>query len=220
MLHVQPILSFLFNNPLLFGESCNYYLRRLYYFHHYVYAEALKCKDIFFAISLSITPKRRHGGTLWRIWLRHCATSRKVAGHRFFHWLNPCGHTLYPGVDLASPEGDKGDHCVRLTTLPPSCTDCLEIPGSWTPWNPKGLYRNSFTFLINLNQQAKLFCLFHTYLHNLPDTIRCKVQIDSCFLYLRGTSIRPMFLSEFVQNLNSFKRRRNCLKHKFNPNNT
>jgi len=30
-------------------------------------------------------------GTGWCIWLRHCYTSRKVAG---FHWWNPSGNTI------------------------------------------------------------------------------------------------------------------------------
>ena len=40
------------------------------------------------------------GGTRWRSWLRHCATSRKVAGSipdgvtAIFHWLNPSGRTV------------------------------------------------------------------------------------------------------------------------------
>jgi len=32
--------------------------------------------------------------------------------------------------------GGKGGHCVGLTTLPPSCADCLEI---WEPQHPKTL---------------------------------------------------------------------------------
>jgi len=32
--------------------------------------------------------------------------------------------------------GGKGGRCVGLTTLPPSCTDCLEIWGASTSWNP------------------------------------------------------------------------------------
>jgi len=38
--------------------------------------------------------------TRWRSWLRHCATSRKVAGSipdgvtGIFHWPNPSGHTM------------------------------------------------------------------------------------------------------------------------------
>jgi len=37
--------------------------------------------------------------------------------------------------------GDKGGRCVGLTTLPPSCADCLEILGASTFWILKGLSR-------------------------------------------------------------------------------
>ena len=53
----------------------------------------------------------------------------------------------------------KGGRCVGLTTLPPSCADCLEI---WKPQPPgtlracPGLYRDCFTFNIFL-----LFFLVH-----------------------------------------------------------
>ena len=62
-----------------------------------------------------------------------------------------------PGVDIVSnrngdqeyfPGGKRG-RCKGLTTLPPSCADCLEI---WEPQPPEtlrgcpGLYRYSFTF--------------------------------------------------------------------------
>ena len=42
-------------------------------------------------------------GTRWRSWLRHCATSRKVAGSipdgvtGIFHWHNPSGRTMALG---------------------------------------------------------------------------------------------------------------------------
>jgi len=45
--------------------------------------------------------------------------------------------------------GGKGGRCVGLTTLPPSCADCLEI---WEPeppgtlWACPGLKLDSFTF--------------------------------------------------------------------------
>jgi hypothetical protein len=66
--------------------------------------------------------------------LRHCTTSRKVEDSitdgviGIFHWY-------IPGVD--SPYnineyqeyflGSKCGRCVGLTTLPPSCSECLEI---------------------------------------------------------------------------------------------
>jgi hypothetical protein len=37
--------------------------------------------------------------------------------------------------------GGKDGRCVRLTTLPPSCADCLKILGASTSWNPQGLSR-------------------------------------------------------------------------------
>ena len=67
------------------------------------------------------------GGTRWCIWLRHCATSRKVAGsipNIVTQSFRPhCG----PGVDSACNRneyqeyflGGKGGRCMGLTTLPP-----------------------------------------------------------------------------------------------------
>jgi hypothetical protein len=82
-------------------------------------------------------------------WLRNCATSRKVAGSipdgvigNFQCFLPHYG----PGVDSASNKNDyqkyflgsKGGRCVRLTTLPPSYANCLEVLGTSTSWNPQG----------------------------------------------------------------------------------
>jgi hypothetical protein len=40
----------------------------------------------------------RSRGTRWRIWLRHCATSRKVAGSiGIFCWHNPSGRAMSVG---------------------------------------------------------------------------------------------------------------------------
>jgi len=35
--------------------------------------------------------------------------------------------------------GSKGGRCVRLTTLPPLCANCLEILGALNSWSPKSL---------------------------------------------------------------------------------
>jgi len=101
--------------------------------------------------------------TQWRGWLRHCATSQNVADSipdgvtGIFRWHNPSGRTMTPGVDSVFNReeyqkyflGGKESRCVRLTYLPITYADCLEI---WEPQPPRtfgsspGLYRNCFTF--------------------------------------------------------------------------
>jgi len=44
-----------------------------------------------------------------------------------------------PRVSLGG--GVKGGRYVGLTTLPPSCAECIEILGVSTFWNPKSLSR-------------------------------------------------------------------------------
>ena len=46
--------------------------------------------------------------------------------------------------------GGNGGHCVQLTTLPPSCAECIEIWESQLPgtlWACPGLCRDCFTCL-------------------------------------------------------------------------
>ena len=47
------------------------------------------------------------------------------------------GSTEPPTEMRTSKDGQR----VRLTTLPPSYADCLEILGASTSWNPNGLSR-------------------------------------------------------------------------------
>jgi len=89
-------------------------------------------------------------GTQWSSWLRHCAISRKDAGSipdsviGIFHWYNPSGLTMNMGstqslkemsTTIISLGGGGSGRCVGLTTVPPSCVDCLEI------WEPPGTLR-------------------------------------------------------------------------------
>jgi hypothetical protein len=86
------------------------------------------------------------GGTRLRSWLRHCATSRKVAVSipdgviGIFHWHIPSIRIMALGLTQPLTEMStrniswgKGGRCVGLTTLPPSCADCLDI---WEPQPP------------------------------------------------------------------------------------
>jgi hypothetical protein len=75
-----------------------------------------------------------------------------------FHWHNPSGRTMAQGLTQPLTEMStgniswvgKGGRCVGLTTLPPSCADCLEMWEHETPGNPRaspGLYRDYFIFV-------------------------------------------------------------------------
>jgi hypothetical protein len=114
-----------------------------------------------------------HGSMRWRSWLRHCATSQKVAGSipdgvsGISNWHNPTGRTTalrsnQPLTEISTR--GKGGRCVGLT-LPPSCADCLEI---WEPQPPgtlracPGLYRDCITFVFYL--------LYITYTHTVALT--------------------------------------------------
>jgi hypothetical protein len=82
-------------------------------------------------------------------WLRHCATNWKVVGLipdgviRIFHWHDPCGRTkalrlTQPVTEMSTRNisWGKGSWCIGLTTLPPSCANCLKI---WEPQPPGNL---------------------------------------------------------------------------------
>ena len=60
-----------------------------------------------------------------------------------FHWHNPFGRTMVLGstqplteMSTRNTSWVKGGRCVGLTTLPPSCANCLEI---WEPQTPQTL---------------------------------------------------------------------------------
>jgi hypothetical protein len=87
--------------------------------------------------------------------------------HRNFSLTQSFRPHYGPGVDSASNRneyqkyflgvggGGKGGRCVGLTTLPPSCADCLEIWESEPPGTLRvclGLYMNCFTFTYNLTR--------------------------------------------------------------------
>jgi hypothetical protein len=72
-----------------------------------------------------------------------------------------------PGVDSASNKseyqehflGGKSGRCIGLTTLPPSCADCLEILGAST-LNPQGLSRPVMGLLLHTSYEAHHHIVF------------------------------------------------------------
>jgi hypothetical protein len=53
-----------------------------------------------------------------------------------------------PGMNTSIiSRAGKGGRCLGLTTLLPSCVECLEIGGASTSWKLHGLYRDCCTFM-------------------------------------------------------------------------
>ena len=93
-------------------------------------------------------------GTRWHSWLRHCATSRKVAGSipdgviGIFHWHNPSGCTMALGSTQLLTEINTRNiswgqrrpmhRADKLTTF--TCQLSWNL-GASTSWHPQGLSR-------------------------------------------------------------------------------
>jgi hypothetical protein len=85
------------------------------------------------------------GSTWWCSWLRHCATSQKVAGSipdgvtGIFHWHYPSGHTMI--LELTQPL-NRNEYQVRLVCRADNLTTFMSWNlGASTSWNPMGLSR-------------------------------------------------------------------------------
>ena len=143
--------------------------------------------DTFLGIFSSLLGAKR--GTRWRSWLRHCVTSRKVAGSipdwliEIFRGHNPSSYTLkwVPGI-FPGGAGKRG-RCVGLTTWPPSCADCLEI---WLPRPPGilgpslGLLWYCFTLLLCATKVPRVLSRYFPTLPVYPlPPASCAVDIGS-----------------------------------------
>ena len=151
--------------------------------------------------------KYKSGCTWQRSWLRHCATSRKVAGSipdetfREFLLIWSFRPQNGPGVDSVSDRNEhqesslegKSGRCVRLINLPPSRADCQKFWKSQPPGVLSaylGLYRVSFTFTVqNLVTSWMRDNFNSTYYHLYTN-------ICSSFLFLSFVVFLP---SSFIQ---------------------
>ena len=102
----------------------------------------------------------------WRSWLRHCAKSQKIMGlipdgiTGIFNLHNSSGCPVALGLTQSLTEMSTRNISWRsrcpehgLTTLLPSCADCLEIRKPQLPGTLRtcpGLYRDCYTFYLFL----------------------------------------------------------------------
>jgi hypothetical protein len=78
------------------------------------------------------------------------------------------------GSTRSPTEMSKGGRCIRLTTFPISCADCLEILGSSTTYSPQGLSRialpykeiNSFIRSKEIYDNLSYYQIRNKYCHN------------------------------------------------------
>jgi hypothetical protein len=138
------------------------------------------------------------GGTGWRSWLRHCATSRKVAGSvpdgviGLFHWNNRSGRTItlgltQPLIEISTRNiswGVKaaGTLCWQPCHLHvPIVLNLLEPSGPLQPCNGIAL---SFTFKWTCTLLPNMSSLCRTTVirkHFCPSTLSCFYPCPSSF---------------------------------------
>jgi hypothetical protein len=104
-----------------------------------------------FRMSLSLC----HHGTRWHSWLRHCATSRQVAGStpdsvsRIFHWHNTSSCTMAEGSTQPLTEMSTSYISWLVCRADNLTTFMWRLwwnLGTSTSWNPQGLSRDCLTF--------------------------------------------------------------------------
>ena len=82
------------------------------------------------------------GRTRWRSWLRHCGTSREVAGSihdgvtGIFQWESFRSH-CGPGIDSASNRNEYQESFLGVRTAGSYAANCLEILEPQPPGTPR-----------------------------------------------------------------------------------
>jgi hypothetical protein len=76
----------------------------------------------------------------------------------------------------------KGGRFVELTTLPPSCADCVEIMGASTSWSSKGHSRDCFVFTFYRYVSPYLFRHVHIPAERLLKYVTCySLSVDGTY---------------------------------------
>jgi hypothetical protein len=144
----------------------------------------------------------------WCSWLRHCTTSRKVAGLipddvvGFFHWHNPSGRTMFLGSTQPLTEMSTRNVCWWVKLCRADNLTIFMCRLSWnlaasTFWNPQGLSRPVMGLLY-----------LHLFAH---DEVSVILEFDGSittqnYLYLIHTSAKTLNLAcllRFIRYINN-----------------
>jgi hypothetical protein len=100
--------------------------------------------------------------------------------------------------------GVKAASCLGLTTLPPSCADCLEILEASTSWSPKGPLQACIgiaepsTFTVSLHSYLQQWCTIQICLGKLKEIREDWNQTDCINHCLRMCDVRfGSYLNKF-----------------------
>jgi len=149
---------------------------------------------LYYAVCVYLSYTLFYWGTLWRSWLRYCATNWRVAGSitdgaiGFFHWHNPSGRPMALGLTQPLTEMStrnvswgKGGRCLGLTTLTSSYAiilksgilSLLEPSGSVQACNAIALPLHCFTsFTYKTWSEILKLC----YVNTLPKYLQSQTQ--------------------------------------------
>jgi hypothetical protein len=75
--------------------------------------------------------------------------------------------------------GGKDGRCVGLTTLPPSCAECLEILEPQPPGTPRAWESFTFIFIRCIqNTYIQRVCKTHTFCQQITNSVKYKYNLS------------------------------------------
>jgi hypothetical protein len=116
-----------------------------------------------------------------------------------FHWHNPSGCTMALRYQGSSLRG-KGGRCVRLTTVPRSCDDCLQIMRASNSWNPNSLVQasNGRAYQCSCGYYGYTGYEWYQWLAKLPCTDSlCRHTNATCFRHVSKDAERTYHIRHF-----------------------